>query len=50
MRKYKLNGRKYHSNQKWNNGTCQCECKKHHIFEKIIFGILLHVVAKMVNI
>ena len=29
--KCKFDGRKYNSNQKWNNGECQCECKKHHI-------------------
>ena len=30
----KFNGRKCNSNQKWNNGECRCECKKHHICEK----------------
>ena len=39
--KYKFDGRNCYSNQKWNNDKCQCEC---------IFGILLHVVVKMVNI
>ena len=49
--KCKFDGRKCNSNQKWNNDKCRCECKKHHIREKkIIFRILMHVVAKMVNI
>ena len=24
----------YHTNQKWNNDKCRCECKKYQIFEK----------------
>ena len=49
--KCKFDGRKCNSNQKWNNDKCRCECKKNIIYvEKIIFGILLHVVARMVNI
>ena len=39
------------SNQKWNNDKCWCECKnkkKHKFVKKIIFGILLHVVVKLV--
>ena len=32
--KCKFDGRKCHSNQKWNNSKCQCECIKHHICEK----------------
>ena len=31
--KCKCDGRKYNSNQKWNNDRCCCECKKHHICE-----------------
>ena len=27
--KYKFNGRKCNSVQKWNNDKCRCECKKH---------------------
>ena len=47
----KFDGRKCHSNQKMNNDKYSYKCRKHHICEKIyIFGILLHVVAKMVNI
>ena len=26
--KCKFDGRKYNSNQKWNNNKCWCECKK----------------------
>ena len=32
--KCKFDGRKFNSNQKWNNGKCQFECKKHNICEK----------------
>ena len=28
--KYKLNSTICNSNQKWNNRTCQCECKNNH--------------------
>ena len=38
------------SNQKWHNDKCRCECKNIVYVKKIIFGILLHVVVKMVNI
>ena len=49
--KFKFDDRKCNSNQKWNNDKCQCSYNKHQIYEKIyIFGILLNVVAKMVNI
>ena len=47
--KCKFDDRKFNSNQKWNNDKCWCECKKHHV-KKIIFGILLNVIAKIVNI
>ena len=30
----KFHGRKRNSDQKWNNDTCRCERKKHHICEK----------------
>ena len=46
--KCKFDGRKCNSNQKWNNDKCRCEYKTHHLREKIIFGILLHVAAKMI--
>ena len=32
--KFRFGGRKYNSNQWWNNNKCQCECKKYHICEK----------------
>ena len=47
--KCKFVGRRCNSNQKWHNDKCWCECKKHQTCEKIVFAILLHVVAKMVN-
>ena len=38
----------------WNNDKCSCECKnlkeEKRIIKKITFGILLYVVAKIVNI
>ena len=51
--KSKFDRRKCNSNQKWNNDKCRCEFKtpkKHRTYENIIFGILLHLVTKMVNI
>ena len=53
--KWKFDGRKCNSNEKWNNNNCRCECKnliKHHMCEKkkIIFRILLNVVAKSESI
>ena len=50
--KFKFDGRKCNSNQKWNNDKCRCEYQnpKNIYVKKITFGILLHVVAKMVNI
>ena len=50
---WKFDGGKCNSNQKWNNGKCQCECKKYYIrlyFKKVIIGIQLHVVVRLVNI
>ena len=46
----KLDDRKCNSNQKWNNDKCHCVCKNDHIWKKIISGILLYVVVKIVNI
>ena len=51
--KCKFDGRKCTSNQNWNNDKYRCECKnqkKHCVCEKYYIEILLHVVAKMVNI
>ena len=51
--KYKFDSRKRNSNQKWNNDKCRCKCKSQKnsmCAKKIISGILLHVVVKMVNI
>ena len=51
--KYKIDGKKCNSNQKRNNNKCQCECKnwkKHPVYEKIIFGTLVLVLVKMVNV
>ena len=32
--KCRLDERKCHSDQWWNNNKCTCECKKHHLFER----------------
>ena len=52
--KFKFDGRKCNCNQKWNKHKCWCECKiqKNKIMfgKKIIFGIFLHTLMKMVNI
>ena len=37
--KYKFDGRKCNSNQKWNNDKYWCECKKHNMPEKIIWNL-----------
>ena len=51
--KCKFDGRKCNSNQKWNNDKCCPSVKiQNNIVcpKKIIFGILLDAVAKMLNI
>ena len=40
-----FDGRKSNSNEIWDNNKSRCKCNKRYIF-----GILLHVAAKMVNI
>ena len=34
--KCRFDGRKYNSDQWWNNDKCRCDCKKRHVCEKII--------------
>ena len=51
--KWKFNSTICNTNQKWNNETCQCECKKYQICKKkkeIIVGILAHVFVRIVSI
>ena len=48
--KRKYDSAKCNSNQKWNNETCQCECKIIVSTKKIIIGIPAHVFVKMVSI
>ena len=48
--KCKIAGKKCNSNQKWNNNKSRCKCKHIIYLKKILFGILLHVVGKIVNI
>ena len=48
--KCKFDGRKCNSSQKRTNDKFQCKCKNIPYVKKIIFGILLHVVVKIVNI
>ena len=45
-------GKKCNSNQNWNNNKCTCKCKseKKQCVKQIIFGTLVHVLVKMVNI
>ena len=43
--KCKFNSTTCNSNQKWNNETCQCDCKNY-----IIVGILAHVLLSMISI
>ena len=48
----KFDGGKYNSSQKWNHDKFWCERKnpkEHHSCQKTIFGILLHVVVRMIN-
>ena len=42
--------KKCNSHQWWNNDKCLYQCKSVIHVEKIIFGILLHVILKMENI
>ena len=49
----KFESRLCNSDKIWNSGKCRCECKNTKNIKsakKILIGILLHVVAKMVNI
>ena len=48
--KCKFDGRNFNSDQWWNNDKYWYECKKRHVCEKIIFGVLLHVIGRMENI
>ena len=49
--KCKFNSTTCISNQKWNNKTCQCECKNYRkCKKKIIVGILAHVFVRVANI
>ena len=48
--KCRLDERKCNSDQWQNNDKCRCECKKPHVCEKVILGILLHVAVEMENI
>ena len=36
-------------NKKWNNKTCQCECKNYCSAKKIIVGILAHAFVRIVS-
>lgn len=51
--KCKFEGRKYNSDQKRNNVKSRCEYKnpkEHNTCKKVIFGMLLHLISKMLNI
>ena len=47
--KCKFNSKAYNLNQKWNNKTCQCECKNISV-KKIIVGVLAHVFVRIVSV
>ena len=46
--KCKFNSTTCSSNQKWNNKSCQCECKNYRKCKKYYCGILAHVFVKIV--
>ena len=48
--KCKFNSTTCNLNQKWNNETCQFECKNYCTCKKIIVGILTHVFVRIANI
>ena len=48
--KCKLNSTTCNSKQKWNNKTCQCECKNYCKCKNIIVGILAHAFVRIVSI
>ena len=48
--KCKFSSTTFNSNQKWNNKTCQCECKNYICVKKIIIGIQAHVFVRTVSI
>ena len=48
--KCQFDGIKCNSNQKWTGDKYCCEHKNIIYVKKIMFGIIIHVVAKMVNI
>ena len=48
--KCKFNSTTCSSNQKWNNKSCQCECKNYRKCKKYYCGILAHVFVKIVSI
>ena len=48
--KCKFNSTTCNLNQKWNNETCQFECKNYCTCKKIIVGILKHVFVRIANI
>ena len=47
--KCKFNSATFNSKQKWNNKTCQCECKIILSAKKTIVVILAHVFVRIVN-
>ena len=48
--KCKFDGTKNHSNQRCNNDKSRSDCKKFMYMKKIMFGILMSVIAKMENV
>ena len=51
--KCKFDDRKCNTDWKWNEELNRCECKNpknHHVFKKNVFAILVHALAKMLNV
>ena len=48
--KCKINDTTCDSNKKWNNKTCQCECKNYRTCKKIVIGIVADVFVRIASI
>ena len=48
--KCKFNSTTCNSNQKWNNRTCQCECKNYHVQKRLLVESSEHMYFRIVSI
>ena len=49
----KCDGKKWNSQQEWNNDNCQCECKKpiyYRLYEEVMLGILAYILASVIKV